>query len=89
MRALHGVDTPEERLGEITLWLVEELTIEGKKLDRHEFQRRYRVYVRRELILSRIAEARKLSSTTLSLRMEELGAELMEINRYLPAEHRL
>jgi hypothetical protein len=49
-----------------------------------DYREALRPFVKRELIMVRIDEARKVSGRVLTERIRELAAELMEVNRTLP-----
>ena len=51
--------------------------------------RSLRPYVRRELLLARIDEARKKHSVALTARVRELANELAECEKQIPKEKRL
>jgi hypothetical protein len=94
-RVRHAV-TPEERIAAVARDLALEIEMRHAMTgsgptepDFADYRERLAPYIRRELVLVRIAEARKLLSLHLTARVAELAAELAEIERNIPVEHRL
>jgi hypothetical protein len=93
---VRDMKTPEERLAAVARSLaiqMQDKLLDAEKLkdvpDYADFRDKLRPYVRRELILARIDEARKLGAITLTTRMKELALELAECEMQIPSENRL
>jgi hypothetical protein len=86
----HAEDTPEGRLAAVARSLDDQMM---KKFNRHpdfaDFRQVFKPFVEKELILARIAEARKLGSKQLTQRMQELTRELHAAEKALPNEFNL
>jgi hypothetical protein len=89
-------NTPEARLAAVARSLM--IKMESKYLksgvgpkepDYADFREALRPYVRRELLLARIDEARKTAATAITSRVKELAAELHECEKLIPKEDRL
>jgi hypothetical protein len=88
--------TPEERIAAIARDLAHEIEIRHTMTgngpaepDYADYRDRLAPYIRRELLLARIDEARKSLSIHLTGRVKELAAELAEIESGIAAERRL
>jgi hypothetical protein len=78
-------DTPEGRLAAVARSLAMKMETQFNKTgqgpavpDYADYRRALAPFLRRELLLARIDEARKTSSTALTTRMKELAGELYE-----------
>jgi hypothetical protein len=78
-------DTPEGRIAAVARSLAMKMAIKFERTgkgwrepDYADYRAALAPYLRRELLLARIDEARKTSSTALTTRMKELAGELFE-----------
>jgi hypothetical protein len=82
----HNVDeTPEGRIAAVARSLAMKMEADFEKTgqgprdpDYADYRRALAPYLRRELLLARIDEARKTAATALTTRMKELATELFE-----------
>lgn len=88
---LQHENSPEGRLAAVARALVLEMwdthihrQFGPEKPDTHDFREALRPFVKIELLLARIEEARKLSGRVLTERVKELSQELVEARRGLP-----
>ena len=93
---IHSEETPEGRLAAVAASLALKMLADFEKTgegpsapDYADYRDALRPFVKRELILARIAEARKKHSAELTVRVRELAIELAECERQIPKEHRL
>lgn len=81
----HAEETPEGRLAAVARSLGDQMI---KKFNRYpdfaDFRQVFKPFIEKELLLARIAEARKLGSKQLTERMKELTRELHEAEKALP-----
>jgi hypothetical protein len=61
----------------------------GKEPDYADYRDAMRPYVKRELLLAQIAEARHLSADALTSRVAQLALELAEVNKEIASEDQL
>lgn len=81
----YSEDTPEARLAAVARSLVEQMAKKFRREpDYSDYRKVFRPFLAKELILVRIAEARKLGVKQLSERMKELDKELREAQKALP-----
>lgn len=88
-------NTPEGRLAAVARSLVIKMwdthvnrQFGPEKPDMVDFSEAFRPYIKRELLMARIEEARTSSGRALTARIKELAAELDEVNKDLPVELR-
>jgi hypothetical protein len=88
-------NTPEGRIAAVARALVLEMwethvnkRFGPEKPDMVDFREAFRPFIKRELLMARIEEARTLSGRALTGRIKELAAELEEVNKSIPAELR-
>jgi hypothetical protein len=89
-------DTPEGRLAAVARSLVIQMEAHFRKMHRGpkepdyaDYREAFAPYIKRELLLARIDEARNLTVTALTARMRELSEQLYECESQIPAENRL
>ena len=89
-------ETPEGRLAAVAVSLAKQMLADFEKTaagpsspDYADYRDALRPYVRRELLLARIDEARKKHSVALTARVRELANELAECEKQIPKEKRL
>ena len=92
----HKDDTPEGRLAAVARSLAirmakgdVETGIEPSEPDYADYRDALRPFVKRELLLARIDEARRTHAGAIAERMRELTTELIDVNAQLPEEHRI
>jgi 2-C-methyl-D-erythritol 4-phosphate cytidylyltransferase len=78
-RIVHDA-TPEGRLAAVAKSVFSKLKTIRREPDYADYRDALRPFVRRELILARIEESRKVSGRVLTERMRELAGELMEVD---------
>lgn len=78
---------PTERIAAVAKSTITELErkFPGRTADYADFRDALDPYVKRELILARIAEARTSSAAVLTDRIKSLAAELAEAEKLIPA----
>jgi hypothetical protein len=93
---IRAEETPEGRIAAVARSLAIEIEERHARTgsgptepDYADYREALGPYIRRELLLARIEEARKCLSLHLTARVAELAAELAEIESGLPLEHRL
>lgn len=88
--------TPEGRIAAVARSLM--ITMEDRhnkngtgprEPDYADFREALRPYLRQELLLARIDEARKTAATAVTARVRELASELAECQKLIPKEDRL
>lgn len=92
----HEEETPEGRLAAAARSLAIKMEDRFHKThagpsepDYADYREALRPYVRRELLLARIDEARKTASAAITSRVKELALQLMECEMQIPKEDRL
>ncbi|MBZ5700245.1 MAG: hypothetical protein LAN84_00200 [Acidobacteriia bacterium] len=92
----HEEQTPEGRLAAVARSLAIKMDDKYRKTgagprepDYADYREAFAPYVKRELLLARIDEARKTSAKALTCRMMELTVELAEVDKLIPREDRL
>lgn len=86
---------PESRIAAVARSIQLKFEPESKVPDFADYRDAMSVFVRKELILARIDEARKSSGTLLTARIAELASELAECEKaiphdaYFPSERKL
>lgn len=73
--------SPEGRLAAVARTLTIRLRERGKEPDYADYRDAFRPFIRRELILARIEEARHDMGQALTARARELAAELIAVER--------
>lgn len=75
--------TPEGRLAAVARSLALRMAEQKKEPDYADYRDTLRPFVKRELILARIEEARKSAGEMLTARVAELAKELAEVNNQI------
>jgi hypothetical protein len=93
---IHDEETPEGRLAAVARTLVlrmeekhRKTNVGPQKPDYVDFREAFAPYMRKELLLARIDEARKTSAKALTCRIMELNSELFEVEKLITREERL
>jgi len=93
---VHHDDTPEGRLAAVARSLAirmakgdAQMGIEPSEADYADYRDALRPFVKREILLARIDEARRTYPGAIAERMRELTTELIDVNAQLPEEHRI
>lgn len=92
MNGRHTFETasPTERIASVAKSTITEIArnFPGREADYADFRDALDPYVKRELLLARISEARICSAAALTVRIKELAAELAEAEKLIPASAR-
>jgi hypothetical protein len=87
---VHEEETPEGRVAAVAASLALKMRDRYEKTgcgprepDYADFREAFRPYIHRELILARIAEARKTQAERLTARMKELTVELLLVDKQI------
>jgi hypothetical protein len=79
--------TPEDRISAVARTLAYKMHSElGRVPDYADFRAGLRPYIRRELVLARIDEARTIGASNMTARIRILNGELMEIEKSMSGE---
>jgi hypothetical protein len=95
-RTTNYEDTPEGRIASVARSLAMKMEAHFEKTgegprdpDYADYRRAIAPYLRRELLLARIDEARKTAATALTTRMKELAGELFECDAAIAKADRI
>jgi hypothetical protein len=93
---VHGDETPEGRLAAVARSLAVEMANQQHQTgcgpsepDYADYRDALRPFIRRELLLARIDEARRVAGLGLTARMEQLATELADAEANIAIEDRL
>jgi hypothetical protein len=93
---IHEEITPEGRLAAVARSLALKMGEDYRRTscgpefpDYADYRKALAPYIRREILLARIDEARKSHYAAITSRVKELAAELAEVETTIPKEHRL
>jgi hypothetical protein len=86
---IEELDTPEERLAAVARSLAIQMEKLNRTPDYADYRDALRPFILRELLLTRIDEARKGCGRGLTGRIQELDVELKKLTKMLPDRYRL